>query len=199
MACVDSHEVEVTRAQHAWSYVCRHASRLAGYVLSFAVILVVGTTVCVMLLKGFGWRVDSVLSGSMEPDIRTGSVVVTRPAESLEIQTGDVIVFRRAVDGEHTEPILIAHRVVDAGDGTAFRTKGDANENPDPFLVPADDVVGVVFCDIPYLGRFADLAGSPYGIVVLGCCVGMLVVTELVHICRRSRGGEEDNCRTESR
>ena len=199
MACVDGHGVAVPTAKQAWSHIGRHAAGLAGYVLSIAVIVVVGTAVCVMLLKGFGWRVDSVLSGSMEPEIRTGSVVLTRPAESLEIQTGDVIVFRRAVDGEQTEPVLIAHRVLDAGDGTAFRTKGDANENPDPFLVPADDVVGVVFCDIPYLGRFADLAGSPYGISVLGCCVGMLVVTELVHICRRSRGGEEDNCRTESK
>lgn len=198
MACVDRHQA-VSRAHPLWAYVRRHAAGLAGYVLSMTVILAVGTTACVMLLKGLGWRVDSVLSGSMEPDIRTGSVVLTRPAESLEIQTGDVIVFRRAVDGEHTEPILIAHRVVDAGDGTAFRTKGDANKNPDPFLVPADDVVGVVVCDIPYLGRLAGLAGSPYGISVLGCCLGMLVVTELAHICRRSRGGEEDNCRTESK
>ncbi len=196
MACADGHEVAAPGA--AWSYVVRHAAGLVGFVLGAAVIVAVTTTVGVILLKGFGWRVDSVLSGSMEPDIRTGSLVLTRPVEAVEIQTGDVIVFRHAVDGDQTKQVLIAHRVVDAGDGTSFRTKGDANENLDPFLVPADDVVGTVLCDIPYLGRLAELVGTPYGISVLGCCVGMLVVTEVVHICRRSRAGEEDNRQNES-
>ena len=195
--CTNGHGATTSAQEPVRSHLGRHAMDLAGYALVAAVVVILATTVSVLLLRCFGWRADSVLSGSMEPGIRTGSLVLTKSAEAREIKTGDVIVFQHTVGVEQPERILIAHRVVDTRDGTSFRTKGDANENPDPFLVPADDIVGTVYCDIPYLGRLAELAGTPCGISVLGCCAGMLVVAEVVRIRRQSPVGEEEDCEAE--
>ena len=65
-----------------------------------------------------------VESGSMEPSIMTGALVIVRPAESYQI--GDVIMFN-----DRGARVPTTHRVVDTysqGGRTWFVTKGDANE-----------------------------------------------------------------------
>jgi signal peptidase len=69
--------------------------------LKFARILGVGVVIVLMsivvlmfLAPRFGWRVDTVLSGSMEPSLRSGGIVVTRPVTLSDIRSGDVITFR---------------------------------------------------------------------------------------------------------
>ncbi|MFC7137321.1 hypothetical protein ACFQRB_14425 [Halobaculum litoreum] len=52
------------------------------------------------------------------------------------------------------------------GGGVSFRTKGDANEDPDPQPVAASNVVGVVAFHIPLIGHVVSFAGSDLGIVV---------------------------------
>ena len=92
-----------------------------------------------------------VLSGSMEPAIPTGSVVVVAAVAPETVETGDVITY----GGSATEPTT-THRVVDIGSTNGqrwFRTKGDNNEDPDPRLVPADALVGqVLSLPIPGVG-----------------------------------------------
>jgi len=71
-----------------------------------------------------GWQVETVLSGSMEPAIPVGGVVVTCPVSPEDVQPGDIITFRSG--GHH-----VTHRVTAVVEGptAGFITRGDANED----------------------------------------------------------------------
>ncbi|WP_243742517.1 signal peptidase I [Actinorugispora endophytica] len=101
-----------------------------------------------------------VLSGSMEPSIPVGAVVVAGPVDPAEVEVRDVITFTHGDPAEtemfdpETSP-LVTHRVIgieETEDGALFHTKGDANTVPDEPPVPAADVRGRVWYHIPYFG-----------------------------------------------
>jgi signal peptidase len=144
-----------------------------------------------------------VLSGSMEPAISTGDVIVVEDVPASDIEEGDVITF----GGSATEPAT-THRVIAVGESDGervFRTKGDANEDPDASPVAADEVVGRVMelpvptagqtlFAIPYIGYVIEFAGTPRGFVALVVLpFGLLGVSELwEYASRSSDGGGED-------
>lgn len=100
-----------------------------------------------------------VLSGSMEPSISPGDVVIVDAGASIE--SGDVITYGRSADSVPT-----THRVVGVVDG-GYETKGDANENVDAGVVSRDDVVGQVVLVIPFIGHVILWANTPMGFVAL--------------------------------
>jgi len=84
-----------------------------------------------------------VLSGSMEPAIEPGDIVLVEDVPIEEIEPGDVVTFQSHPGSETT----YTHRVVDVTTdkrGTVLTTKGDANEQLDPMQTDADmlEVVG---------------------------------------------------------
>ncbi len=83
-----------------------------------------------------------VLSGSMEPGIRTGGLVFT-DTRRREPQTGDIITYR-------LRDVRITHRVVRRRNSSDH--KGDANEGEDPLPVEAEQVLGTVILSIPFVG-----------------------------------------------
>ena len=106
----------------------------------------------------------TVLSGSMEPSIGTGSIVFVSEVSPDSIEEGDVMTY--SDDGGN----LITHRVVEkkeADTSVRFITKGDANENVDPEPVYRGDVVGVVDFSVPYLGYLVQFSNTFAGWVVL--------------------------------
>ena len=104
----------------------------------------------VLAFMGRGCKLLTVTSGSMSPQIPTGSLLLIRPTSFENIQEGDVVTYRLA-DGQ----TLVTHRVVekDAGRGN-LTTKGDANETVDLVKVPASRVEGKVVLSVPSLGYF---------------------------------------------
>ena len=119
-----------------------------------------------------------VLTASMTPAIAPGDVVVVAERDPAAIAEGDVITFSRG-----TSDVPVTHRVidiVDEGGALAFETKGDANEGPDPGLVPAANLVGAVTLTIPYIGYVIQFAGTRVGFVALVLLpFGLLAVTEV--------------------
>ena len=110
-----------------------------------------------------------VLSGSMEPAIKVGSIVVVSEATSGSIEEGDIITYK---DSSWTQenPSLTTHRVVNIETEQSkayFETKGDANEDPDPSLVSENRVVGRVMFSIPFIGYILSWAGSTIGMIIL--------------------------------
>jgi len=100
----------------------------------------------------FGFSYYEVLTGSMESMIPQGSLVIAKKVPSSQIKAGDVITFLRS-DGEN-----ITHEVIEVvpnfnGNGAlGFQTKGSENLAPDPDIVAAANVLGVVRLHIPGLG-----------------------------------------------
>ena len=102
----------------------------------------------------FSGRVAVVLSGSMEPIMPVGALAITMPVSPEEIREGDIIAFTTS----WTSDITVSHRVVGVitDEQLIFRTKGDANEDPDPWVTPAENVTGRVVYNIPHLGYVTD-------------------------------------------
>ena len=98
----------------------------------------------------FPFQPALVGSGSMEPEIKTGDVVIIVDIPTENIVTGDVIQF--LVPGD----IKVMHRVIEIQEtetgGKLFITKGDANEEPDSEPVLPDNVLGKAVFTIPKVG-----------------------------------------------
>ena len=105
-----------------------------------------------------------VTSGSMSPSIPTGSAIWVSEVSAPQIQEGDVITFRQ--DSGNT----VTHRVINVTERngeTAFKTKGDANPEPDPGYVTGSQVVGEVNYSLPYMGYISNTLGSSLGLILL--------------------------------
>jgi signal peptidase len=153
--------------------------RILGTMLVF---LLVAIAAFVFLSPRLGWRIDTVLSGSMEPHLKVGAVAVTQPVDTADIKTGDIITFVSPLNGE-----LTSHRVIGTVDGEApgFRMKGDANEEEDPFTITAEQLVGRVLFQIPYFGYVTGFLKTSLGLLLTLCLPGLLVVIiEIRNICR---------------
>jgi signal peptidase len=98
-----------------------------------------------------GYRAVAVYSGSMEPELHVGSLAFVKPVRSTEIAVGDVITFQ----DPQTRGRLITHRVVERlqHEGRfVYRTKGDANDERDPWTVALPGTVGRYAFDLPVAG-----------------------------------------------
>jgi signal peptidase len=135
----------------------KKALQYSGLALMFAVML---AAVLMYLAPHLGWRIDAVGSGSMEPYLRTGSLVVTRPVEPEEIEIGDIITFEPS-----SSKTMVIHRVigVEAGSLLNFITKGDSNLAPDSYTVPAAKITGIICFRLPYMGYFAAFMNTIWG------------------------------------
>jgi signal peptidase len=137
------------------------------------IILLMAAAVFTFLAPRFGWRVDAVFSGSMEPQLKVGGLVVTRPVAAEDIKVGDIITFHSPLNKQ-----LTSHRVIAIEDSSSpgFRTKGDANEDADPFIVPAASVVGKICLHIPYFGYATQYIKTPLGFLLTLCLPGLIII-----------------------
>lgn len=151
--------------------------------LGFAVlVLFMALAVITFIVPRFGWRIDVVLSGSMEPQLKVGSVVITRPLDVGSTNAGDIITFRSPLNGKFT-----THRVISVATSPSLilRTKGDANEDADPFVVGSQSVVGKVCLNIAYLGYVTQFIKSRLGLLLTLFLPGLtIIVIETINIWR---------------
>ena len=144
-----------------------------GILLIAAVVLV-----CLPLTvpRLMGYDVYAIVSGSMEPEIPTGSLVYAKGTEPEAGEPGDVIVFYGGVDAD----AVITHRVVENdGSGKRFITKGDANEGNDVTPIPYEQLLGRVAYTVPVLGLFLPAVSTLAGKVSLLALLAGAVVLRL--------------------
>lgn len=111
-------------------------------------------------------RAMSVLSGSMEPALEVGDLVITRVVPPGELAAGDVVTYR-----EPERDRYVTHRVqsiVWRGDLADVITRGDANDVGEEWTVPADGTVGLVVLRVPAAGYALAALGTTVGQLVLG-------------------------------
>jgi signal peptidase I len=116
---------------------------------------VVGLAFLGMVAAASGYKPMAVSSGSMRPAYEVGDAIIVKGSGARGVQRGDIIVFRRHPSLSAGSG-LVVHRVVREHhiDGNRFfRTKGDANAEPDHDLVGAAAVVGKVEYHLPRVGR----------------------------------------------
>ena len=103
---------------------------------------------------GFGMSV--VLSGSMEPTLSVGDLLVVAPRDTYQVR--DVIVYQ-------TGKSAVVHRIV-AIEGEEYITRGDAN-NADDKPIAFENIKGKVIIVVPYIGYLVNLIKTPVGTAVL--------------------------------
>ena len=118
----------------------------------------------------------TIVSGSMEPGIPVGSLVVVQPRPIDDVGMGDVITFQL----ESGESAVATHRVVGEGrtrDGERLLvTQGDVNSTADSAPVQAAQLRGVLIYTVPLLGWMNFLISGELRTWVLAVVSGSLVI-----------------------
>ncbi len=153
----------------------------AGAVLRFlGTFLLIGLILACLPLtvpRLFGYHIYSVVSGSMEPAIPTGSLVYIGEVEPAEVAEGEVIAFYGARDSAS----IITHRVVENRVVTGeFVTRGDANQTKDMNPVPYENVIGKVVRSVPGAGVMAEMFTSREGKILAGGVIAAAVLLQIV-------------------
>ncbi len=172
-------------------------SLLASATRLFSFVLVAAALALSLLV--IGQRIFTpfhvVISGSMEPQIKTGDAVVISDLRPGEVKLGQVIIFHDPEDASD----FVIHRVVGidrTGRAPVFQTKGDNNPVRDDWKVGSGQVVGGVFMRLPGFGQFLNFLMTPRGYMscvaipaaVSLSLVFLLSIGELAE--RRSAGSE---------
>ena len=83
--------------------------------------------------KVFGYSFINILSGSMEPTISAGDLVICKEQDSYNVN--DPVLFEE-------QGFLVLHRIVDIDEDGDFITKGDANNVNDKAEIQPENVYG---------------------------------------------------------
>lgn len=124
-----------------------------------ALVVLLGVMAIVVPAVG-GATPMTVLTGSMEPNLPPGTLVIIKPTDTQSIRVGDVITYRiKAGDAG-----VVTHRVTEvtksAGGASTFTTKGDNNPVADANPVASTQVVGKLWYSIPWIGNVNSMVGN---------------------------------------
>lgn len=128
------------------------------------------------VIKGYHFYV--VMSGSMEPNIHTGSIVTVK--EENDYNIGDVITAKMTETPSETYSHRVANKETLNGQ-TAYTTKGDANDSTDPDVVYQPNVVGKVLFSIPLLGYVTNFAKQPLGFILMIVVPTIIIVSSEIN------------------
>lgn len=139
--------------------------RIADLLLTAAALVGLAVLGITVAAHATGLRPLVVKSGSMEPTIPTGGMVLVRTIPASAIEPGDVVAVERP------DRTRVTHRVVEVvqrGATAEVTLKGDANEDVDPLPVTVTEA-GEVVLSVPSIGRVSAFFASAKGGFVLGC------------------------------
>lgn len=126
-----------------------------GISIAVTVLLVLSVLLCVyvvtqVLTNGYvsfgGFMLFRVVTGSMEPEIPVGSLLVSQQVDISTVALNDIVCFR--TQESEIWGKIVTHRVVGIAVGTdgtpLLETKGDANLVMDGYYVTGENLVGKV-------------------------------------------------------
>ncbi len=121
----------------------------------------------------FGMKTFVIISGSMEPSLEIGDMVIIKEFPEEELQKGDIISFRNGQS-------IITHRinnVINEKTGKiSFETKGDNNNIKDKNYVKYDDIEGKMVGKIPHIGKIVLLLKNKLIIIIILMIFYMLYI-----------------------
>ena len=124
-----------------------HAAAVLSNVVGILLIMLVLLLMVPSLLpRIMGYQTYNVISGSMEPELPVGCLVLVKSISPEMVKEDDIIVFHRGDS-------IITHRVVEVQkEERQFITKGDANEDWDAGYITMSEIRGLASKKIPLLG-----------------------------------------------
>lgn len=167
-------------------------------------LVIVGNTILIILivigvLVGFSllpiknnYKIYFVTSGSMEPAISTGSMVVSKPADSYNI--GDVITFKNI--GSNKPNDSTTHRIAKIqtkeNGQKEYATKGDANNSEDDGYLPPDRIIGKMLFSVPLIGYLVGFIKTLPGLIfVIVIPAAIIIYEEIKKIAKEAKAIRE--------
>lgn len=133
-----------------------------------------------------GYHSYLVQSGSMEPNIHIGDVVITHKQAVYYIS--DAVTFNSPEANR-----IVTHRIAEIKEGLiqTFITKGDANREEDEAQITANDVIGKVIFVIPKLGWLINFSQTVPGLIILIFIpAGGLIFDEVIKISAKRKNAK---------
>lgn len=123
-----------------------------------------------------------VLTNSMEPTIKTNSLVLVRSYDDgLQLEEGDIIAFWANRFGER---IVIMHRFshteTNAEGQTIYRIHPEGSDALDVYETKEEDLLGVYLFHVSYIGKFVLFAKSGFGLLWVFQVVAILLTRKLI-------------------
>lgn len=167
-------------------------SSVLQWVLIIAMIIVAvgsfGTRIPALAKLGFNFF--AVTSGSMEPTIPTGSLIMVGKYRLEDLKKGDIVTYQIS-GADSKEHAVVTHRLfevkkdeqkqqTDKGEQVTitytYRTKGDANSEPDQYTINAGNIIGLYKWHVPKLGYVTAFAQTPTGFISLVIIPAAIVI-----------------------
>lgn len=148
-------------------------------------LIVIASFAIVGILFLCGNKPYIVLSGSMEPNIHTGSVCFINTKVPYEdIKVGDVIAFEAG-------STMVTHRVVNISE-EGIETKGDANDVSDAITTTKGNYKGINWLSIPYLGYICQFMQTIKGKIIIVTGFVCLVILMILYnkVCKNMQRKE---------
>lgn len=130
----------------------------------------------------FGYQVFRVSSGSMEPELMIGDVILIKEAEPQDIQKGDIVTYK-GEEGDLDDK-FITHKMIEDPqlvDGRyVFHSQGiydGAVPDPDWY---EDQLLGEFVCKIPFIDSVYSFFLKPYGLITFVLVIIVLFGYELI-------------------
>lgn len=156
-----------------WRWAARTARSASSTLLRIVLTAVLAATLGLMawavLPLAAGWHGRVVLSGSMQPAISPGDVVLAVPVDPSRLRPGQTIAFRDPARPDRVD----VHRIVRRNSDGTFTTRGDANSGADSTPVPASSVVGLPRLRVPWIG-LPQYWWRHHDYAAIGLAVGVL-------------------------
>lgn len=131
-------------------------------IMSYNISLIFQSIFCPNKTPSFlGIKTYVIISGSMEPNIDIGDIVIVK--EEKNLQVGDVISYRKGQS-------VITHRIVNITEENGekeYKTKGDNNNTEDSEIIFNNNIEGKVIRVVPKLGKVALLLKNKIIIIVI--------------------------------
>lgn len=127
-----------------------------------------------------GYSVMRVKTGSMEPVLKTGCIVIAKKTDPQKLEVGDIISFYSTDPDPYLNGQVETHRIVErhyiiSGE-REFITKGDANQADDQYPVLQNKIIGKVVLNL------GVASGSVLGILQNPKVIFFLIILPLIFI-----------------
>lgn len=132
----------------------------------------------------FGYSIFRVSSGSMEPELMVGDIIIDKTVDNPEdLKVNDVITFKSSDFGDR----LVTHKIIKApyeeNGKLMLQTKGVANEFEDK-PISIDNVKGIMICKVDYLDTVYNIFLSPWGLLILIALIIIIFFNEIITIVK---------------
>ena len=146
-------------------------------IIGWLLVIVVGFMLLALVVipRVTGAQAYTVLTGSMEPGLAPGALVVVKPTPADELVAGDVITFQ-PYSGN---PAVVTHRITgiyyDMSGQPRIYTQGDANNVADDWALVPEQIRGKLWYSVPQLGRVNVLLTGETRAVAITVVAGGLI------------------------